>query len=391
MKIALFIAPPINYGGGAEKYFITLANAMAERSHQVGIINLDQSFDNKLTLFLSIFHHGKISYNSELKYRYTDTEITNMLNNVSWIKTNFRRIKYILQSYDVIYAKNEILDLGILKLLDFRKLPPVITGIHTPIFYPIADTPKEKVHNLLYLSPIYKLLLRECALIHVPNSSDEIFISNHFSIPSNKVLRIFYPFDSKLFTPLKTPRNNNIFNILFVGRLTKQKGVDLLIAIIERLATKSVFTNMHFTIVGSGDLSDEVNILAVKYNNIDYLGHISPENMPFIYSSHDILLSPSRYEMLPWVCLEAQSCGIPVVSSNIPGPRDIIIDGQTGFLVEYSADEYMDKILYFYNLKNVNYNKYRKFRIQASEHIQSKFEPTGIYNQSEEMFEKVCE
>jgi glycosyltransferase involved in cell wall biosynthesis len=46
-----------------------------------------------------------------------------------------------------------------------------------------------------------------------------------------------------------------------------------------------------------------------------------------------VLVLPSRWETLSYVCLEAQSCGVPVIATNIPGPNSIIKHGKTGFLI----------------------------------------------------------
>lgn len=384
MKIAFFMVPLLNHGGGAEKYFINIANEMARRGHETSIINLDKSLYSKLTFFLSIYYHHKL-----IKLRYTDKEIEKELKEVKWIKTNLRNLKNVLNNFDVIYAKNEILDLSILKLIGMKNLPPVIVGVHTPIFYPISDSFYSKLHNFLYLGPLYRWLLGGCQAIHIPNSDYIKLIKDSFPDFKNKTFLIFYPFDSEAFSSLETNENDNLFRILFVGRLTEQKGIDILVRVIERISLTEEFKNMYFNIAGSGELQNDIKYLQQKFSNVNWLGHVPQSEIPKIYISNDILIAPSRYEMLPWVPLEAQSCGVPVIVSDIAGPRDIIIDGKTGFLVKYNVEAFVDKILYFYNLKKDNPDKFNKFRIKAREHIKEKFEPAKICNQLEDMFEEL--
>ena len=389
MRIAFFMAPLLNHGGGAEKFFIEVSNEMSKRGHKVSIINLDKSFYNKLSFILSIYYRGRFHYHSKLKYRYTDKQIKKGLKGIEWIKINLRNLKKVLQDFDVIYVKNEILDLGVLKLIRFSKLLPIIVGVHTPIYYSIVNSFQDKFHNFLYLGPFYKWLLKDCASIHIPNSDDELFVKKHFSRLRGKIFKIFYPFDCNIFKPSEIKRRDNKFRILFVGRLTEQKGVDVLVKIIKRLSAISIFKDLHFAIAGSGELDKEIGRLTGKFRNINYLGHVSQEKMSQIYSSNDILIAPSRYEMLPWVSLEAQSYGLPVIVSDIPGPRDIIISGETGFLVENKPENFIDKIEYLCTLKRESLERFSEFCRKAREHIQEKFEPTKIYNQLENMFEVV--
>lgn len=386
MKIAFFMVPLLNYGGGAEKYFITVANAMAERGHDVSIVNLDRSFYRKLTFVLSIYYQTKLK-----NIRYTDKEIKKQLKGVRWIKSNLGNLKATLQKFDTIYSKNEVLDLLTLKLIGFKNLPPVIVGFRTPVFYPITSSAKSKFHNFLYLSQVYKWLLKDCVFLHVSNSDDELLIKKRFSNFRHKTLKIFHPFEYKAFRPPKKERKNDELRVLFAGRLNEQKGVDILVEVIERLSTKPIFKCLRFIIAGSGEWQGKVELLEKKFDNVNWLGHVPQDEMPEIYSLNDIVIAPSRWETMHWVSLEAQSCGLPVIVSDIPGPRDIIVNGKTGFLVKCNVESFVNKIMYFLNLKKHNPEKFDKFGIKAKKHIQEKFEPSRIYNQLESMFKKASD
>lgn len=121
--------------------------------------------------------------------------------------------------------------------------------------------------------------------------------------------------------------------VIAVGRYTFQKGFDLLIdawVIVNRSHPEWTLD-----IVGDGEL---LNCLQQQINDNGLLGNVrlkSPTKcMEEIYRDASILAISSRYEGLPMVLLEAQSFGLPVVSFACKcGPRDIITDGQDGFLV----------------------------------------------------------
>ncbi|MFH1802491.1 MAG: glycosyltransferase family 4 protein [archaeon] len=64
----------------------------------------------------------------------------------------------------------------------------------------------------------------------------------------------------------------------------------------------------------------------------------SPEKMAVLLNACDIYAAPSRLEGFGMIQLEAQACGKPVISINVGGPRDTVIDGETGFLVDVASE-----------------------------------------------------
>ena len=77
-----------------------------------------------------------------------------------------------------------------------------------------------------------------------------------------------------------------------------------------------------------------------------------------------------------------------MIVTDIPGPRDIVINGKGGFLVKYTVENFIDKILYFFDLKRNNPEKFNGFGNKARENIQEKFEPSKIYDQLDNMFKE---
>lgn len=75
--------------------------------------------------------------------------------------------------------------------------------------------------------------------------------------------------------------------------------------------------------------------LGLDRNRIRYLsGAFSHDFMPYLLSAADIYAAPSRLEGFGMIQMEAEACGVPVVSINVGGPVDTIIHGETGFLAE---------------------------------------------------------
>jgi len=265
---------------------------------------------------------------------------------------------------------------------------PLIIGIHTPIYYPVSDSFQTRFHNFLYLGPLYKWLLKKACCFRVLNSDDEALLKKILGSTKKEIIKISNPIDAGFFKPLKikSKENKNLFKVLFVGRLNEQKGVDIFCQIVEKLAQRRNFDQFLFYIAGSGDEEVRVVKICEKFKNVNFLGQVSQEKLPLLYSSSDVLVAPSRYETMHWVSLEAQSCGVPVIVTDIPGPREIIIDRESGFLVKLDSKEFINKILFFYRLKKNRSKEFQKYKIQARKNILKKFDYLTICNQLEQLF-----
>ena len=117
-----------------------------------------------------------------------------------------------------------------------------------------------------------------------------------------------------------------------VGRLTKQKGqVDLLRA---AQAVVKEFPQAQFMFVGSGEDEPRLRQLTATMGleeNVVFLGE--REDATEMYPLFDVYVLPSLWEALPYTPLEAMAAGKPVVATDVGGVREIVADGETGYLV----------------------------------------------------------
>ena len=126
--------------------------------------------------------------------------------------------------------------------------------------------------------------------------------------------------------------------ILFVGRLTiynRYKGVDYLIKALNKIRNEN--NNAKLVIVGQGELVSELNELVKQLKleqNVIFATSVSDKELPYYYTTCDVFVLPSISgpESFGIVLLEAMASGKPTVASNLPGVRDIVINGKTGLL-----------------------------------------------------------
>ena len=133
--------------------------------------------------------------------------------------------------------------------------------------------------------------------------------------------------------------------ILSVGRAVEKKGY---VNLLEALAAIQDNLNWHFTHVGGGPLKPKLQRLADKLginNNITWLGSQTQEAVILEYKKADIFVLPciiahnGDRDGLPNVLMEAQSIGLPCISSNISAIPELIDHEKTGLLVSYENNE----------------------------------------------------
>lgn len=158
--------------------------------------------------------------------------------------------------------------------------------------------------------------------------------------------------DTKAFSPILQKKINEQLKVLSVGRLNEQKNFPLLIESI------SVFQKKHdnkvkLTIVGTGPLKSSLLDFAYENGvNLTIIDRVPNNEMPEVYNNHDIFVMTSPREGHPRALLEAMSCGLPVVCTNVKGIRDIIKDNQNGLLSDQDKEDIANKILRVMTDKN---------------------------------------
>jgi starch synthase len=151
--------------------------------------------------------------------------------------------------------------------------------------------------------------------------------------------------DPEIYRPQPSPETLTRFGIdpgrpfvLFNGRITRQKGLPLLLA-----AALKLDRQYQLVIVASSpdtpELAAEVATLAGRVSaergNLVWIDHfISREDLIHLHSNATVFVCPSIYEPFGLVILEAMACETPVVASRVGGIPEIVVEGETGYLVD---------------------------------------------------------
>ena len=139
-------------------------------------------------------------------------------------------------------------------------------------------------------------------------------------------------------------------SFLFVGRLLKEKGIFEFLEAAEKV--KKIYQEVEFMVLGDVDTENPGSIKLDKLNTyidnkiIQYNGYVS-DVTPWLQKS-DVFVLPSYREGIPRTTQEAMASGRAVITTDVPGCRETVINGYNGFLIpKWNVDALVEKMLFF--------------------------------------------
>lgn len=156
-------------------------------------------------------------------------------------------------------------------------------------------------------------------------------------IPAEKLKILPRGLDTKLFHPARRSKEfwrsrglrDGEVGMLFVGRVSKEKNLDTLVSATRRLAEWQ--TPVRPLFIGEGPYLAEMKRLLP---DAIFTGYLRGEELADAYASADFFVFPSTTDTFGNVVLEAQACGLPVIVSDVGGPRDLVQHGRDGFITK---------------------------------------------------------
>jgi len=144
--------------------------------------------------------------------------------------------------------------------------------------------------------------------------------------------------DTELFCPQSNIKKNKL--VIFIGRLSEQKNLAPLIEAIS-------ISDVTLKIIGSGPLEKKLQEQASKLGaRVIFSGAYPNEKIPGELNKAMIFVLPSLYEGHPKALIEAMSCGLAVIGTDVDGIRDLIQHGETGWLCQVDAESIREAIQY---------------------------------------------
>ena len=319
--IAIFSGYALPHLGGIERYTHNLAKQLIELNYNVIIVSSDYDFskqyfiqkDNIVYLKLPVYklfvsRYPIMKKNKEFK------ETLNLLNryDISAIIVNTRF--HLTTLTGAKYAKQHsipvfLIEHGSQHLTVDNKILDFFGAIYEHALTALVKK---------YVDKYYGVSLEACLW------------QRHFKINSNGV---WYNSINDFSEGIKLNKEKEKkINILYAGRILKQKGIIELLEAFSKLEKK--YKNIHLSIAGDGNL---LNLVKAKYvsKQITFLGKVDFEHLKELYSYTDIFVyAPNWPEGLPTSILEAGLMNCAVIASPQGGIKEIIENGQTGVMIK---------------------------------------------------------
>jgi glycosyltransferase involved in cell wall biosynthesis len=180
-------------------------------------------------------------------------------------------------------------------------------------------------------------------------------------------------------------REEREIKALFVGRLVEQKNPLIVVKAFEKL--QHINLPISLKIIGDGKLKEEIEnyIFHNQIQNIKILGRMSQSEVIQEMQNAHLLIAPSKAEAMSMSILEAISCGMFVLASNISGNKELIMDGFNGYFVKEETD-IIEKVKLFYKEKFTQNYQYPE---ELFKYLNQKYAWEKTVSDYKELFERI--
>lgn len=321
------IAIVINTSWNVFNFRLGLLNALRDNGAQIIVIAPEDNYSEKLVA---------------LGFEYYDLKMNNKgINPIEEVRLIYHLYKLykdispdILLHYTIkpnIYGAIAAKTLGI----------PVISNISGLGTVFLNNSLSSKIARMLY-----KVILHYPKIIFFQNSDDLSLFTKLKLVKKEKAsLLPGSGINTEIFKPneyLEQGATNNELQFLFIGRLVKDKGIEEFVCASRVFQSISLVSNrninVRFAILGSFYPDNPTAICEddmkkwINEGIIEYLG--TSDDVKPVIEAADCIVLPSYREGLSRVLLEASSLQKPIITTNVPGCRDVVSDGITGYLCE---------------------------------------------------------
>jgi glycosyltransferase involved in cell wall biosynthesis len=300
IHVTSYYPPHLDGLGGQEKGTALRAERFVDRGYTVSVYTSDIGYSPKAASNTKV----QVHYLKSIELAHTPIMFTLFFRLLALPRHSLIHL-HVAQAFtpEIVY------------LISKLKGIPYIAHIHLDV------DPSGPLGFLLetYKKLFLKRVLKSAAKILCISDANKRLIASKYALPLEPIVMIPNGVAEEYFVGKRTSQNP-VPHLLFVGRLSVQKNLPLLIEAVSQMQT-SVFLD----IVGEGELRENLEALIQKYKlqNVKLHGQKTGSELIEFYKSADIFVLPSFKEAgLPNSVLEALAAGLPIVASDLPEIRD---------------------------------------------------------------------
>ncbi|PSU97853.1 glycosyltransferase [Photobacterium kishitanii] len=310
--------------GGAERVCVNYANYLVDNGYKVRIVLFRVYEDSYIDLLddridvIYLHCHNASSMIKKIKatnFTFASTVMTfnHQISIALWFYRHFKGgINFKLIARNVNYLSRDL---------------------HTP------ENSIKKLATILLTKIIYRRI--DCYIAQCNDMKDDMV--NYLSVPESKITVIYNPVSTSIYKKDDVEKD---IDVLFVGRISKQKGLEYLVPVIDNIISKN---RAKVCIIGKGVLEEQLDkelSNLEKKHNIEILRVRSTDDVNGYYNRSKSTILTSLYEGYPNVLAESLTAGTPVVSFDCQsGPNEIIRDGVNGYLIPcFNTELFVEKL-----------------------------------------------
>ncbi len=182
------------------------------------------------------------------------------------------------------------------------------------------------------------VLVKEADHIIASSETDAQYLQYLYNCPKEKITIVYPGVDTNLFLPIDKVKAKKHVGadvhhklILFVGRIEPLKGIDMLLYALKILLSQHTTIKVCLWIIG-GDVSQKKSHWSKELQRLEklrqllnmettvyFVGQKPQHELPYYYNASELVVMPSHYESFGMAAIEAMSCGVPVITTNVAG------------------------------------------------------------------------
>lgn len=407
LNIAILSYRSARFGGGQGVYIRDISFALSLMGHRVDVIsgppypelhdgiklielpglNLFEtfSFRDRLNKFIK-----KKSKTNDDYYEFFST----LIGGFPELRTFGNRANKFLNSnkdYDII-IDNQSISYG---MIEIQKRFPLVEIIHHPITFDfkfeLASTKKIKYKISRYLWYSFLIMQKKVApkleTIVTPSKSSKNGIVAEFNCKSSNITVINNGLDYEEFAPISNIERNKNRLITTASADVALKGLDFSLKALKLLKKNN--PNIHLIIIGAPKKNGHTEKLIKKLNikdSVIFKKNISKEKIKELYSTSSIAIVSSLYEGFGYPVIEAMSCEVPLIATNISSIPELV--RSYGILIDPKDEKKLS-----FNIEKVlnNYDDYKDNAIKGRQHVIETFNWSKITAEYEKILYKTIE
>nr|WP_235566787.1 glycosyltransferase [Microbacterium sp. Root61] len=320
-------SPHVN---GAARFAERLAAGLVSRGHIVHVM-APSATHKQHGVFTEVIEDQPMTMHRIPAWRYLPHDWLTFV--LPWMSKHYARRVLDEVKPDVVHIQSHIvLGRGLAREARKRGIPIIATN----------HVMAENVLDFTTLPPVFDKAVISLAWADAKRTFD---LTRAVTTPTRKaadfleqtidihgVIPISCGIDRSNYTPDLTPRDAN--RVLFVGRLTTEKHIDV---VLKALARLDPALDVTFDIVGGGDQRKNLEQLCTQLglgDRVTFHGHASEQDLRALYSHASVFAIASIAELQSIATMEAMASGLPIVAANAVALPHLVHDGENGYLFE---------------------------------------------------------